>query len=364
MEWTMTDPDNIDAQLLQQKQALIVNFGIGAHVAAMIYVGIELGLYAALRDGAATPVELAQCTGFKERWLREWLYQQASSRVLDYDAGTGRFAISNEVWLLLGDPDELRTLRTNFVGLTYRFGVLDKLPEAFRTGIGVRWDERGPRAAEMTELLFRNWYRQILVPVALPLLDGVVDRLRAGGTAADVGCGTGLAMIEMARAFPHASFDGYETSQQSIERGQAHVRDARLTNIVFHDASTDPLPGTPTYDLVTTFDCLHDMTRPQDVAAAIRRAIKPDGAWFIADINGAEDFDANLATRPLSPLLYAISVMSCMSSALSEEGGAGYGTLGLPEPQMRKLVEGAGFSRFRRVEGLTHPLNAYYEARP
>jgi 2-polyprenyl-3-methyl-5-hydroxy-6-metoxy-1,4-benzoquinol methylase len=329
----------------------------------MVYVGIELGLYAALHEGgAATSAELSVRTGLHERWLREWLQQQAASGLVDYDARTSKFEVSPEVWLLLGDPDELRTLRTNFAGLTYRFGVLDRLPEAFRTGIGVRWDERGPRAAEATELLFRNWYRQVLVPTALPLLEGVVDRLRAGGSAADVGCGTGLAMIEMARAFPAATFHGYETSQQSIERGQQHVRDAGLANITFHDAHADPLPEAPTYDFITTFDCLHDMTRPHEVAAAIRRAIKPDGVWFIADIDGARDFEANLAERPLSALFYAISVMSCMSSALSEEGGAGYGTLGLPEPAMRGLVERAGFSRFRRVD-LPHPVNAYYEAR-
>jgi 2-polyprenyl-3-methyl-5-hydroxy-6-metoxy-1,4-benzoquinol methylase len=149
---------------------------------------------------------------------------------------------------------------------------------------------------------------------------------------------------------------------QAIERGRAHVRDAGVSNVTFHDANHDPLPDVPTFDLVTTFDCLHDMTHPHEAAAAIRRAIIPNGTWFIADINGGADFEENLAARPLSALFYAISVMSCMSSALSEEGGAGYGTLGLPEPEMRKLVEGAGFSQFRRVD-LTHPVNAFYEAR-
>jgi 2-polyprenyl-3-methyl-5-hydroxy-6-metoxy-1,4-benzoquinol methylase len=360
----MPEDPAIDPARLQQKQALIVNYGIGAHVAAMIYLGLELGLYGALREGAATPDELTRRTGLHERWLREWLYQQASSRVLEYDAASKRFSISNEVWVLLGDLDELRTLQTNFAGLTYRFGMLDRLPEAFRTGRGVRWDERGPRAAEMTELLFRNWYRQVLVPVALPLIEGLVEKLKDGAVAADIGCGTGLAMIEMARAFPASSFHGYEMSQQAIERGRELVRGAVVSNITFHDAASESLPDASAYDFITTFDCLHDMTRPHEVATAIRRAIKPDGVWFIADINGAGDFEQNLASRPLSPLLYAISVMSCMSAALSEEGGAGYGTLGLPEPAMRGLVEEAGFSRFRRIEGLTHPINAYYEARP
>jgi 2-polyprenyl-3-methyl-5-hydroxy-6-metoxy-1,4-benzoquinol methylase len=337
---------------------------MGAYAAAMIYLGIELDLYRALRDGGpATSDELAARTGLHERWLREWLRQQAAARIVDYDSDAGRFSVSPEVWMLLGDPDELRTMRTNFAGLTYRFGVLDRLPESFRSGIGIPWDDRGPQAAASTEQLFRNWYRQVLVPVALPMLDGVVETLERGGRAADVGCGAGIAMIEMAKAYPHAEFHGYETSLQAIERGRGHAREAGVANVHFHDVSVEPLPDTPTFGLITTFDCLHDMTRPQEAAAAIRRAIIPEGVWFIADINGDESFEANLRTRPLAPMLYAISTMSCMSSALAEEGGAGYGTLGLPEPEMRRLVEGAGFSRFGRVE-LTHPINAYYEARP
>lgn len=353
----------IDPKAMVAKQAAIGGYAIGAHVAGMIYLGIEMGLYAALRDaGPSTSAELASSTGLHERWLREWLYGQATARVLEYDAATKRFAISPEVWILIGDPDELRTMRANFAGLTYRFGMLDSVPESFRTGIGVPWDERGPRAAEMTELLFRNWYRHVLVPVALPMLDGVVDALRSGGRAADIGCGTGIAMLEMAAAFPAAEFHGYDTSAQAIERGRENARAAGVANVAFHDASTDPLPTTPSFDFITAFDCLHDMTHPHEVAAAIRAAIKPAGAWFIADINGGADFEENLASRPLSSLFYAISVMSCMSSALSVEGGAGYGTLGLPEPAMRTLVEGAGFTRFRRVE-LPHPVNAFYEAR-
>ncbi len=353
----------IDPKVMAAKQAAIAGYAIGAHVAGMIFLGLEMGLYGALHDaGPSTSDELAKAAGLHERWVREWLHGQATARVLEYDAGSKRFSISAEVWVLLGDPDELRTMRANFAALTYRFAMLDRVPESFRTGLGVPWDDRGARAAEMTELLFRNWYRRMLVPVALPMLDGVVDALRGGGRAADVGCGTGIAMIEMATAFPKSEFHGYETSLQAIDRGRQHVQAAGITNVTFHDANDDRLPNEPAFDFITTFDCLHDMTHPHDVATAIRAAIKPGGTWFIADINGGADFEDNLASRPLSPLFYAISVMSCMSSALSVEGGAGYGTLGLPEPEMRKLVEAAGFTRFRRVD-LTHPVNAFYEAR-
>jgi 2-polyprenyl-3-methyl-5-hydroxy-6-metoxy-1,4-benzoquinol methylase len=358
----MEDSPPIDPEALAKKQALLVGYAVGAHAAAMIYVGLELGLYAALREGPGASDELASRTDLHERWLREWLQQQAAAGVIEYDSAAQRFSVSPEVWMLIGDPDELRTLRTNFAGLTYRFGMLDRLPEAFRSGLGAAWDDRGPRAAEATEQLFRNWYRQVLVPEALPQLEGVVQALRGGGQAADVGCGTGLALIEMAQAFPSAQFHGYDTSRQAIARGEQHVRAAGVRNVTFHDANVSPLPGAPTFDLITTFDCLHDMTHPHDTAAAIRRAIKPDGAWLIADINGGATFEENLQRAPVASMLYAISVMSCMSSAMSVEGGAGYGTLGLPEPEMRRLVEGAGFTRFRRLE-LPHPINAYYEAR-
>jgi len=353
----------IDPAVLQAKQALLVGFSIGAHVSAMIYVGMKLGLYAAMRkSGPVTSEALAAATGLHERWIREWLRGQAAGTVLEYDAPDGAFSLSPEMAVLLADPDHLMSMESSFAGLSYRFGVLDRLPEAFRSGLGIPWDDRGPDAAAATETLFRNWYRQVLVPVALPMLDGVVARLDAGGVAADVGCGTGIAMIEMAKRFPRARFHGYESSHQAIERGRGYIEAAELSNVTFHDVAIDPLPPRPTFDLITTFDCLHDMTHPHEAASAIRAAIRPHGCWFIADINGAPTFEENLARTRMAPLLYAISVMSCMSSALSAPGGAGYGTLGLPEPEMRRLVEAAGFSRFRRVD-LPHPINAYYEAR-
>lgn len=353
----------IDPAVLQAKQALLAGFSIGAHVSAMIYVGMKLGLYAAMRtSGPVTSEALATATGLHERWIREWLRGQAAGNVLDYDAATATFTLSPEMAVLLADPDHLMSMESSFAGLTYRFGVLDRLPEAFRSGLGIPWDDRGPDAAAATETLFRNWYRQVLVPVALPALDGVVARLDAGGVAADVGCGTGIAMIEMAKRFPRARFHGYESSHQAIERGRGYIEAAGLSNVTFHDVAIDPLPPRPTFDLITTFDCLHDMTHPHEAASAIRTAIRPQGCWFIADINGAPTFEENLARTRMAPLLYAISVMSCMSSALSAPGGAGYGTLGLPEPEMRRLVEAAGFSRFRRID-LPHPINAYYEAR-
>jgi SAM-dependent methyltransferase len=167
----------------------------------------------------------------------------------------------------------------------------------------------------------------------------------------------------MAKSFPASEFHGYEISDFALERAAVNARGAGVTNAFFHDAVKEPLPQDGRFDLVTVFDALHDMTDPAGLVAATRRAIKPDGTLFIADINGQPTFEENLANNPLARMQYAMSIMSCMSSATAAEGGAGLGTLGLPEPAMRELVSAAGFTRFRRVE-LPHPVNAFYEVRP
>lgn len=351
-----------DPQQLTRNVALLAGMMTGAHVALMIALGLRLGLYHTLAPaGAVTSADLARLTGLHERWLREWLRGQAAAGVLAY-RGEERFELSPEVAALLADEDNLSYMGGNFASLPLRIRTLQDLPEAFRTGVGFSWDDRGVESAASTEGLFRNWYRQVLVPVALPMLDGVVPRLTAGGKVADVGCGTGLAILQMARAFPESAFHGYDISAHALARAVEHRAAAGVANVTFHNAATNPLPGDASFDFITTFDCLHDMTHPETAVRAIRAAIKPDGVWLIADINSAPTFEEQL-TSAQTPMFYAMSVLSCMSSSLSEPGGAGLGTLGLPEPAMRALAEAAGFTRFRRID-LPHPINAFYEARP
>jgi 2-polyprenyl-3-methyl-5-hydroxy-6-metoxy-1,4-benzoquinol methylase len=199
--------------------------------------------------------------------------------------------------------------------------------------------------------------------MALPRVEGLVERLEAGAVAADVGCGSGVAMIEMARAFPRSRFHGYELSRHAIERGQANAAEAGADNVTFHHVQEEPLPGDARFDFVTTFDCLHDMTDPAGVMAAIRRAIRPDGIWLIADIKAHGSYEENVAENPMAAMMYGTSVMTCMSSALSEPGGAGLGTLGLHPGLMREMVEQAGFRELEELD-LGHPVNAFYVARP
>ncbi len=353
----------LDPVRMQEKAAKLGNMLVAAHVAAMVYLGDQLGIYGAMGGaGPMTPATLAAATGLHERWLREWLQGQAAEGLIEY-RGDGQFELSPEVGELLANEDSMAAMAGGFEALVQRVMLVDRLRESFKTGVGLTFDDRGEASVRGMGRTFRNWYRNVLVPVALPMLDGTVATLEAGGVAADIGCGTGIALITLAKAFPRSRFHGYDISALALERARADAAAAGLANLTFHNARTRPLPGDGSYDLITTFDCVHDMTHPEEVGRAIRAALKPDGVWFIADIDGGATFEENLQKNPRAGVMYAVSVLACMSSGLSEPGGAGLGTLGLPEPKMRALAEGGGFARCRRV-AIPSPVNAYYEARP
>jgi SAM-dependent methyltransferase len=167
----------------------------------------------------------------------------------------------------------------------------------------------------------------------------------------------------MAEAFPTSEFHGYDISRLALERAGRRRGECGLTNAHFHDARDEPLPADGSVDLVTTFDCIHDMTHPQQVMEAIRAALRDDGVWLLVDMKARDSFAENAAKNPMAALMYGVSVLSCLSSSLSEPGGAGLGTLGLPESRARAMAEEAGFTRFRRLD-VEHPINAFYEVRP
>lgn len=336
----------------------------GAFTSALIHLGERLGLYKVLAArGAVTSQELAQATGLSERWLREWLYQQGSAGVLDVLA-EGRFALSPEGVAVLANESHPAYGIGFFVHFPQTMAIVEKLPEAFKTGIGLPYDAFGPEGAQGIEAAFAPWFKSMLVPFALPKLPGgLVDRLRAGARAADVGCGAGIAVVELARAFPKSEFHGYDISRHALERAEKNKAEAGTANAHFHDARREPLPSDASLDFVTTFDCLHDMADPASAMRAIRKAIKPDGVWLICDIKARDTFEENVARNPMVSMMYGASVLTCMSSALSEPHGAGLGTLGFPESLARRMTAEAGFSRFEPID-FGHPINAFYVARP
>jgi SAM-dependent methyltransferase len=335
----------------------------GAMTSALVWLGDRLGLYRALAGaGGLTSAELADRTGLDERWVREWLFQQGAAGILEH-RGEGRFALPPEGEALLADETSPFCGIGFFASLPSSMGVLERLGEAFRSGLGLPYDAFGPEGAAGIERGFAPWFRALLVPVVLPAVPGVTAALERGAHAADVGCGAGIALIEMAKAYPRSEFDGWDVSRHALERAEQNRAAAGVTNVRFHDPREEPLPADERFALVTTFDCLHDMTDPGAMVAAIRRAIRPDGSWLVCDIKAHASWEENVARNPMAAMMYGTSVLTCMSSALSEPGGAGLGTLGLTEDVARRLTREAGFTRFERLP-VDHPVNAFYLVRP
>ena len=336
----------------------------GAVTSAMIHLGDRLGLYRTLREatGPLSSEELAQRAGLHERWVREWLFSQASAGLLEY-VPPNRFQLSPEAVLVLADENSPVFSAGAFHALPQQMAVVEKLPESFRSGLGLPYDAFGCEGAIGVERFLAPWFRTFLVPLVLPALEGVVAKLEGGAKVADLGCGAGVALIEMARAFPRSEFHGYEISQYALERARQNIEAAGVRNVTLHQARAEEIPHDASFDFITSFDCIHDMTHPQEVMHAVRAALKPDGTWFIVDINAQPTSEENRQRNPLAAMMYGISVLSCLSSSLSEPGGAGLGTLGFCEPVARRMADAAGFRTFRRHE-FDNPVHAYYELRP
>lgn len=338
----------------------------GAVTAGMIHLGDRLGLFRALKelDRPVTTVELADAAGLDERWVREWIHNQAAAKLVAVDTSTQpeRFSLTPEATAVLATPEH----QAFGMGMFHRFPqtmeALERMPESFRTGLGHDYDSHGCEGAVGIERSFEPWNRHHLIPTVLPALDGVVEQLRAGATVLDIGCGAGGAVLMMAREFPDSTFVGYDISAEALGRARERLASSGITNARFVDPRDEPMPTDHSADLVTTFDCIHDMTHPQEMMHSIRRAVADDGTWLLVDIKGRDSFAENVEKNPVAALMYGISVLSCMSSALSEPDGAGLGTLGLPESRARSMAAEAGFTRFRRMD-VEHSVNAFYEIR-
>jgi 2-polyprenyl-3-methyl-5-hydroxy-6-metoxy-1,4-benzoquinol methylase len=298
----------------------------GAITSGLVHLGDKLGLYRAMADAGSTVTSesLAATTGLDERWVREWLRNQAASGLVAWRPADGG---GEEYWMT---PEAVAVMATSshaacglgmFQRLPQTMSMLDNLFECFRTGVGYDYDAHGELGAAGVERSFEPWYRNYLLSDGLPALDGVVAKLERGGQLADIGCGAGVAIRLMAAAFPNSRFHGYDISEHALNRAESRREEQGLDNARFHNMRYEPLPTDGRFDVVTTFDCIHDMTRPRDVIAAIRKALADDGTWLLVDIKALDTFEENTRKNPMASLMYGISIYSCMSSALSEPGG-------------------------------------------
>lgn len=334
----------------------------GEMVSLLVHLGDRLGLYRAMDGaGALTAQELATRTGLHRRWLQEWLRGNAAAELLSSEDGE-RFELSAAGAMVLAREQDSLQFAAGAFGAPPDPAFVDELADAFRSGTGLPYDRQGASGVHRTERMLGPWARLSLMPTVLPALEGVGERLAEGALVADVGCGAGVALTTLAQNYPRSRFHGYELSQLAVERARARVAEAGLSNVEILHRRAEELPADGGYSLVLTFDCLHDMTRPDLAAAAVRRAIADDGTWLIKEIR-CDDTWAGNRRNPMLAMFLGFSIASCMSSALSEPDGAGLGTIGLPPRAAERLAREAGFTRFRSHD-FEDPANLYYEVRP
>ena len=338
---------------------MVGDLGAAANAPLML-LGDKLGLYKALAAaGPLSSAALAERTGTAERFVREWLAAQAAAGYVAYDPGTDRYAMAPEQAMVLADEGSPVFLAGLFESLYAMMVAEPKIREAFRTGQGVGWHEHHPCLFSGTERFFRTGYRAHLVAEWLPALDGVVAKLERGAAVADVGCGHGASTIIMAEAFPTSRFVGFDYHDASIARAREAAAEAGVADRVrFEVAAAKEYPGAG-YDLVTSFDCLHDMGDPVGAARHVRETLAPDGTWLIVEPFSNDALADNL--NPVGKLYYAASTMLCTPASLSQEVGLGLGAQA-GEARLREVVTQGGFTRFRRATET--PFNLILEARP
>jgi ubiquinone/menaquinone biosynthesis C-methylase UbiE len=347
----------------QEKLAEFLNKFVGDLGATMaagnVLVGDRLGFYRALTGQPLLPHELADRTGTAARYVEEWLRGQAAGGYVEYDQRSGAYSLTPEQAFALTDPDGAVFAPGAFELALGALRSEQKVIQAFRTGAGVGWHEHDEEVFSGCERFFRPGYAANLVAGWIPALDGAEAKLTAGARVADIGCGHGASTTLMARAFPNSRFTGSDYHEGSIIQARKRAAEAGLGGQVSFDvASAQTFDGGP-YDLVTSFDCLHDMGDPLGAARHVRQMLAPDGTWMVVEPYAGATVADNL--NPVGRVYYSFSTFLCVPSALSQEGGYSLGAQA-GEEAIRRLTADAGFTRFRRVAET--PFNIVYEVRP
>ncbi|WP_020098950.1 class I SAM-dependent methyltransferase [Mycobacterium sp. 360MFTsu5.1] len=332
---------------------------MGAAISAgLVLIGDRLGLYKALAAGPLTATQLAEKTGTVERYVREWLANQAAGGYVQFDADSATWSMTPEQAACLADPNGPVDIPGAYNIVEAVFHVLDRTTENFRTGGGLEWGEHHPCLFTGTERFFRAGYNAELVGSWLPALDGAIERLESGAKVADVGCGHGVSTILMAQTYPNSTFIGYDYHPESIHVAAEHAEEAGVPNARFEVADATSYADN-SFDLIAFFDCLHDMGDPVGAMRHTRAALNDDGIAMIVEPFAGDQVQDNM--NPIGRMMYGASSQICVPVSLARNGPALGAQAG--EARLRDVVvDKSGFTRFRRATET--PFNLVFEARP
>ena len=323
----------------------------------LMYIGDRLGIFASLaQSGPVTPEELAQRTGLDERYLREWLGAMATAEYVEHDVTGDKYLLPPEHALALADEEFPFFTGGLLQMIVPTVTVAPQMAEAFKSGGGVTQDQYLPDMYEAIERLTAPWYKHSLVQTWMPAMPDVQEKLEAGGSACDVGCGSGRAPITIAKAFPQAEVHGYDVHAGSIGRARVNAEAEGVAEQVTLTVGDGAELPEGRFDLISTFDVVHDSVDPIGLMSSIRQALREDGTYLMLEMNASGEVEEN--RNPLGKLLYNVSSLYCMTTSLAH-GGAGIGAC-MGEEKARELAYAAGFTHFRKLP-IEEPFSVLYE---
>jgi SAM-dependent methyltransferase len=317
-----------------------------ALVSMLCSLGDRLGLFVALASGPATSAEFAERTGINERYAREWLSGLTAAGYLAYDASTQQFSLPPEHAPVLAQEPTPFSAGYAFQHLFGWMGMMEEYARAFKDGKGIPQSAYSQDMWQAMERSSAIWVKYALVRKWLPRMPDVQTKLERGAALADVGCGRANALIRLAQAFPQSSFVGYDAFAPTVEAARANVAAAGLAERIRIE-QCDAAEGLPEqFDIITTFDVIHDAAQPLKVLQAIRQALRPEGLYVFLEPKSAGPLEENIG--PFPAMWYACSLFYCMSQSLANDGAA-LGAMGTPEAALRDLCQQAGFGTLRSI---------------
>src|SRR5260370_4074262 len=352
------DKPSLNPDALNQLVEQLVN-DLGAAVnGALVVLGDELGIYAALADiGPATSQQIAKETKLHERHLGEWLSAQAASRYVSYDAASDAFFLTAEQVAVFADPNSPAAMTGGFYAISAIYHDEPLVAESFRNGAGLPWGQHHNCLFCGIERFFRPGYQANINEKWIPALDGVEQKLSAGTRVADIGCGHGISTLIMAKAFPKSQFCGFDLHPASIEAANRHAKEQHIMNVHFSVAAAKDFPG-KNYGFVTVFDALHDMGDPVSAASHVKQSLEVDSTFMIVEPSAGDSIAENI--NPVGRVYYGFSPMLCTPGSLSQEVGLALGAQA-GERRLRDVLSQGGFTRVRRAAET--PFSMILEAR-